>query len=309
MNRSRLQLIFWALVFFIAGFVVSGCATFDAGGTDAVSGATSNTGEKGSLKLVSLGTGDTDNMTLRASQAVAQADIALTMGGSSKYYPELLKGKTIYNAGHRLFFQEKDKSGHGATSSKQKIKDKNNKHSGPAWRHKSPEELDAQREKLRKIIRDAVAAGKHVVIIDNGDPTIFGPHIGYMREFADLNPEVVPGISSFNAANAALQTSMVAGKSLGVTLTLGSLKGGRDTMIANRIKEGETMIFFMVRDLNGFITGLNGQVPADTPVAIVSWAGSRENQRIIRGTMETILDTVGNEKVPNYLLYVGTSLK
>ena len=69
---------------------------------------------------------------------------------------DLLAGKEVYDAGHRLFFQGPSKGGHRK------------------W-HKSPEELAAHKEKNRQVIRDAVAKGKHVAIIDNGDPTIFGP--------------------------------------------------------------------------------------------------------------------------------------
>jgi precorrin-4 methylase len=248
------------------------------------------TKESGSLKLVSLGTGDADNMTIRARQAVIKADIVFTMGGRTDYYGELLKGKTVYDAGHRLYAKKQGKGGGGRM-------------------HKSAEELAKMQEKARQVIRAAVAAGKHVAIIDNGDPTIFGPHIDYMREFSDLKPEIIPGLSSFNAANAALQTSLVAGNAMAVTLTMGRLENGRDKMIADMIHSGQTLVFFMVRDFKGFINALNALVPADTPVAIVSWAGSKEKQRVIKGSLGTILKTVGQERIPNYLLYVGTSLR
>jgi len=130
-----------------------------------------------------------------------------------------------------------------------------------------------------------------------------------MREFADLNPEIVPGLSSFNAANAALQTSVVAGESRVVALTIGRLDNGRDEIVARMIGEGSTLAFFMVRDLEVFIDGLNARLPGNTPVAIVAQAGSRARQKIIRGTLDTILSRIGEEKLPAYLLYVGESLR
>lgn len=298
MNHCRSQIIYLALALIIGGFMTAGSAA---------AAHVNKTG--GSLKLVSMGTGDLDNMTIKARQAIIDADIIFTMGGRTDYYGELVKGKPVYDAGHRLFAKDVQRpKGHKPDNSDVKKK-KPNKQSAGHFRHKTPEELAAQRDKNRKIIRDAVAAGKHVVIIDNGDPTIFGPHVGYMREFADLNPQIIPGISSFNAANAALLTSMVAGKSMAVTLTIGRLEGGRDKQVAGMINEGHTMIFFMVRDLNRFISTLSPLVPADMPVAIVNWAGSREKQQVIHGTVGTILSTLGDEKVQNYLLYVGTSVK
>lgn len=309
MNRFLSKIIYLTFVLIIGGFLVMDCAMSGAGTVSRAMAADHKKEAGGSLKLVSLGTGDMDNMTIRARQSVIDADIVFTMGGRTDYYGALLEGKTVYDAGHRLFATDAPgQSGH--KSAKQDVKKKKNKKQGAGhWRHKTPEQLAAQREKTRRVIRDAVAAGKHVVIIDNGDPTIFGPHVGYMREFADLNPQIVPGISSFNAANAALHTSMVAGKSMAVTLTIGRLGGGRDKLIAGMINGGQTLAFFMVRDLNGFISTLTPLVPADTPVAIVSWAGSREKQRVIRGSVGTILTTLGGEKVQNYLLYVGTCLK
>ena len=316
MNCSRSRAVYLAFVLFIAGFVAAGCATSGRSGTDAVSGATTAADAKqtGTLLLVSMGTGDAGNMTIRARQAVTEADIVFTMGARTDYYSGLLKGKTVYDAGHRLFLQGEDMAGRpgqpGPKPHGQDLKGQKPKNAGPGPRmQKSPEELAAQREKTRRIICDAVDAGKHVVILDNGDPTIFGPHIGYMHEFADLNPEIVPGISSFNAANAALQASMVSGKTMAVTLTIGRLDGDRGKMLARMIDAGETLVFFMVRDLNGFVTGLNALVSADTPVAIVSQAGSRERQRVVRATLGTILETMGRERIPNFLLYVGDALK
>ncbi len=118
------------------------------------------------------------------------------MGGKNRH-PELIKRRPVYDAEHGLYGK------------------------GGAKPRRSAEAADQLRKENRKIIRTAVAAGKNIVILDNGDPTIFGPQIGYMKEFADLKPVVIPGISSFNAANAALQTSVVSGKASAIMLTSG----------------------------------------------------------------------------------------
>lgn len=302
MNRYRSQIVYLTLVLGLAivigGFVAAGGAL-----------AAQESKPGGSLKLVSLGTGDLDNMTIRAGQAVKEADIIFTMGGRTDYFKELINGKPVYDAGHRLFAMDMQKHDGHKPSTPDVKETKSKKQSTGHFRHKTPEELAAQRDKTRKIVRDAVAAGKHVVIIDNGDPTIFGPHIGFMREFADLDPQIIPGISSFNAANAALLTSMVGGEFPAVTLTMGRLEGGQDKLISEMINQGQTLVFFMVRDLNSFISTLSPLVPADMPLAIVSWAGSREKQKVIHGTVGSIASTLGGEKVQNYLLYIGTSVK
>jgi precorrin-4/cobalt-precorrin-4 C11-methyltransferase len=306
--RSSLLALALSLAFFfsimIVGLAITGCASQRVNAQPPA---------KGTLSLVSMGAGDPDNMTLRAQKAIAAADIVFTMGARTDRYGDILTGKLVYDAGHRLFYYGASQGGSGASRSGQKVKALDGQKRKPAGQgprpHRSSEEIDALREKARRIVRDAVANGKHVVILDNGDPTIFGPHIGYMREFADLNPEIVPGLSSFNAANAALQTSVVAGESRVVALTIGRLDNGRDEIVARMIGEGSTLAFFMVRDLEVFIDGLNARLPGNTPVAIVAQAGSRARQKIIRGTLDTILSRTGEEKLPAYLLYVGESLR
>ncbi|MBN2705159.1 MAG: tetrapyrrole methylase [Deltaproteobacteria bacterium] len=239
----------------------------------------------GTLSLVSVGTGDPDNMTIRARKTIAAADIFFTMGGRSERYGDLLQGKPVHNAEHGLF---------GKGGAKPRI---------------SAEGAEILRRENRQIIREAVAAGKNVVILDNGDPTIFGPQIGYLREFADLNPVIVPGLSSFNAANAALKTSVVGGSGRAVMLTSASLKDGRDKFLAETIKNGVTLAFFMVRNLNEFIAALQVHLPKDMPVAIVAEAGSATNERVIVADLDTILARVGQEKLPPFLVYVGDFLR
>ncbi len=302
MHFRRLSMTCFGLFFVIAAFAAAGCASLS--GESAVTGP-------GSLSLVSLGTGDLDNMTIRAQKAIAAADVVFTMGGRSDRYGDLLKGKEVHDAGHRLFVkasgEAKRLSSHPVAAGSNEPKRRS---SGDDRRmRKSPEQIAAQQEETRRIIRDAVAAGRHVAILDNGDPTIFGPHIGYIREFADLNPVIVPGLSSFNAANAALQTSVVDGSSRTVALSLGRLDNGRDEILTRMISEGTTLAFFMVRDLDAFISGLNARLPGDTPVAIVTDAGDRAHQQVFRGTLDTILTKTEGKKLPNYLLYVGDCLR
>jgi siroheme synthase len=303
MRYFKLSMVFLGLLPIIFLATTTGCAP--------VSGNTMSPGA-GTLSLVSVGTGDPDNMTIRARKTIMAADIVFTMGARTERYGDLLRGKPVHDAGHRLFASAAT-AGHTGPRLDRKTKMVNKQKNKPAgdghWMRKSPAQIAAQQEETRRIIRDAVAAGKHVVILDNGDPTIFGPHIDYMREFTDLNPEIVPGLSSFNAANAALQTSVVGGSTRAVTLTMGRLDNGRDEILARMIAEGTTLAFFMVRDLDAFIAGLNARLPGNTPVAIVGEAGSRQRQRVIRATLDTILANVGEEKLPAYLLYVGGFLR
>lgn len=156
-----------------------------------------------------------------------------------------------------------------------------------------------------------MAAGKKVVIIDNGDPTIFGPHIGYLAEFADLKPVVVPGPSSFNAANAALGRSVVGGAGRAVMLTMAAQMHREESAdaIARLIRGGTTVAFFMERDTPKFVASLKQRLPGSMPIALVSNAGSAKTQKTLVATVDTLIERMGNDKWPNYLVYVGEFLE
>jgi len=266
----------------------------------------------GHLFLVSAGTGDLDNMTIRAHKVLTKADIVFTMHpeGAEKRYGDLLKGKKLYSAGHGLFWKRgcaEDDKKKADEKAKLVVKDSKDKERAERRKREDPAKLEAQ---ARKVIREAVGAGKNVVVLDNGDPMVYGPHSGYLKEFADLKPIVVPGISSFNAANAALQRGVIGGEGKAVILT--SPKGGAaDSDHIKRLAESRsTMVFFMNRDLPGLVADLRTSYPGDTPIALVVNAGFRKEQRVIRGTLDTIVGVVGADK-PSFahLVYVGDFLK
>ena len=247
-------------------------------------------GGKGRLYLVGLGAGDMDNMTIRAQKTIAQAQVVFAMPGVLKDYASLLEGKELHEAGHGLFSDFG--RGHGDEGKRK-----------------------AREEEVRTIIRGAVAAGRTVAILDNGDPMVFGPHTGYLAEFADLDPEVVPGLSSFNAANAALLRAVTSGQvshSVILTAAMGSREGyqGQDTL-AKLAESQSTMVFFtMGMDLPEVVSQLKQSYPGDTPIAIVSFAGYRGKETVLRATLDTVLESTGGGRLPfEHLIYVGDFLE
>lgn len=242
--------------------------------------------QTGRLYLVGLGAGDRDNMTLRAQKVIAEADVVFAMGRVLKDYADMLEGKELHEAGHGLFADF-------------------------GRRHKDNTEMEAQ---ARTVIRGAVAAGKTVAILDNGDPMVYGPHTGYLTEFADLKPQVVPGLSSFNAANAALQRGVASGKvSRSVLLTAASAARegytGKDTL-AELGRTQSTMVFFtMGLDLPEVVEQLKQSYPGDTPMAIVSYAGFKDRETVLLATLDTILERSGGKLPFEHLIYVGDFLK
>ncbi len=233
---------------------------------------------KGRLYLVSMGSGDPDNITVRALNTIKQSTVILGMKGIRRQFPDLLHGKEVHDSDllvHKTFMR---KTG----------------------------EYDAAMKEVKRIsgiIRKAVQEGKTVSVLDSGDPTIYGPNMWYMEVFEDLNPEIIPGISCFNAANAALRRGPTwAEKTRSVVIT-----NGEDV---EKLAAGQTtMVFFTMRiGVPEIVSKLKPHYPPDTPVAIVADAGYKEKERVIRGTLATIEEKTKGERLPLYLVYVGDFL-
>jgi len=169
-------------------------------------------------------------------------------------------------------------------------------------------ELEQSKEELAHFtakVRSLVAAGKTVVFADAGDPTVYCPWSWITEEFADLQPTVVPGLSSFNAASAALEQSITR-HSGSVLISAGDDLGTPDK--DGRLKM--TLVLFTHRaKLRELVPRLQARYPADTPVAVVCEA-SYPTQRVVWATLGTVLEKTAGQPLPHlYLVYAGDDLK
>lgn len=245
--------------------------------------------QPGKLYLVSLGTGDPDHLTLRADRIMREADLVLGQADAPVRYPAQLAGKRFMEAGHGLFT--------------------------PMAKRRAPrEEVEAEESPRRQAIRDCVAAGGTVAVLTQGDPTLYGPQIGYLDAFRDLAPEVVPGISSFAAGNAALGCAVTGGgTSQSVILSLGKNAnegyGGSDRLSVLAQSRSALVLFTMRTDLARVVAELRAGYPGDTPAAIVCHAGREGRQQVLRATLDTLVEVAGRHELPfEHLVYVGDFL-
>jgi precorrin-4 methylase len=161
------------------------------------------------------------------------------------------------------------------------------------------------RTKLIAQIRHALDAGKTVSVLGSGDLCIYGgPYHWYLEEFKNMHPKIIPGVSCFNAANAALGMEIMAGKENHSAV----LTTARELEKFSKLHP--TMVIFTMRtEFKDLFEKLKTQYPPETPMAIVSYAGYKEKERVIKGNVDTILNKVDNEKkLKPYLVYVGDFL-
>ena len=250
------------------------------------------------LYLVSVGNGDPDNITLRAINTIKASDIIFCGKYMQDKFPDLLNGKVIHDPGF----------GVAATLGREREDYKT------FSRQPDHKKGMATYRRVVKTVRDAVKHGKTISVLTSGDPSIYGPSIWYMDVFADLNPEIVPGVSCFNAANAALRKGVTYGQaahSVILTATFGREDEyeGPDN-IESLAKHQATMAFFtMATDINKVVNKLKKHYPKNTPVAIVQHAGYRDKEKVISGTLDTILDKIKEDKrLFEYMIYVGDFL-
>ena len=255
--------------------------------------------EKGAarLYLVSTGNGDPANITLKAVETIEASDVIFCRDKTVDKFPDLLEGKAIHDPGFGIF------AVYGKSKDEFEMS-----------RRFDYDEKMAEFEKINGIIRAAVKAGKTVSVLCSGDPTIYGPNMWYMEAFADLDPEIVTGVSCFNSANAALERGITSGiKAHSVILTATFGREGYDgpDSVDKLARHQATMAFFtMFMDRAAVVEKLKTHYPADTPVAVVQHAGYPKKEQVILGTLDSILEKLEGRDIGfEYMFYVGDFLK
>ncbi len=245
------------------------------------------------LYLVGVGPGDPDLVTIRALNVMKKADLLFGSSRVKEKFPAELEGKEIIDGYWRLFPY------YGQDPAKLQGEER-----------REAEELAVKRNEFIAKVREAVSQGKTVAIVDSGDPLIYGPWAWCLEEFEDLRPVVVPGVSCFNAANAALGRGVTNGEhTKSVILTAADWPGKTDTIDKLSAHHSTMALFTMRTDFEEFIKKLSVNYPAETPIAIVIQAGYADKERVIEATLGTILNQVGQKDLPfEYMIYVGDFL-
>ena len=157
-------------------------------------------------------------------------------------------------------------------------------------------------EEVMEIMISAVKNNKKTARVHTGDPAIFGAHREQMDilDLYGIEYEVVPGVSSFLAAAAALKKEF-------------TLPDVSQTVICTRMEgrtpvpEGEKLeslashkasmaIFLSVQMIDEVVEKLLKHYEKTTPIAVVQRA-SWEDEKIVVGTLENISEKVKEEKI------------
>jgi precorrin-4/cobalt-precorrin-4 C11-methyltransferase len=138
-------------------------------------------------------------------------------------------------------------------------------------------------------LAEAARAGKRVVRLHSGDPSLYGAIIEQILALEDrgVPSVVVPGVSSLFAAAAALRTQLTL---KGVSESLIVTRPAGETLEEDRIPDlsalGETLVIFLGGDRIADVVA-RLRCPHDTPAAVVYHA-SWPDQKLVRGTVADI---------------------
>jgi uroporphyrin-III C-methyltransferase len=222
---------------------------------------------KGRLTVVGAGPGDIELITLKAIKALENADVVL--------YDALVNEELLdYAKNAELIFVGKRKGCYAY-----------------------------QQEQINELIISRAKSHGHVVRLKGGDPFVFGRGSEEMEYAASFGLEVgmVPGISSSLSVPAYQNIPVTKrGASESFWVITGTTKEHKlSTDVALAAKSSATVVILMgMSKLPQIVALFKSEGKSDTPIAIIQ-NGTRENEKLGIGTIETIVEVVEKEELSN----------
>ncbi len=174
---------------------------------------------------------------------------------------------------------------------------------------------DMSLEEIVEVIVRAQEEGVDVVRLHSGDPSIYGAINEQMERLDELGIEyeVVPGVSSFQAAAAALAQELTVPE---VTQTVILTRGKGRTPVPERERlkalagHGATMCIFLSAGLiQEVVDEIVGEYGEDCPAAVV-YKATWPEQEIIRTSLGRLSETIEERGISRTaLIFVGQALE
>ncbi len=171
-------------------------------------------------------------------------------------------------------------------------------------------------EETTQVLAEAVIAGKKVVRLHTGDPSIYGAIQEQMAELDRLGIEyrVVPGVTSAFAAAATLSQELTlpeVSQTVIITRLAGKTPVPERESLAEIARIGATLVIYLSVSMIEKVVAelLSGAYTPDTPVAVVAKA-SWPDEQVVEGTLADIAGKVREAGIGKQaLILVGDVLK
>jgi uroporphyrin-III C-methyltransferase len=203
----------------------------------------------GKVTLLSAGPGELDLLTVRAAKALAAADVVLLDDLANPEIVTLAPQARVIRVGKRG----------GCRSTPQAF--------------------------IERLMRRYAQKGLHVVRVKGGEALLFGragEELATLRD-AGIPVEIVNGISSGFAAAAGLGISLTHRRHChGVTfVTAHTEDHGEPDWAALAATRTTLAIYMGMRRIGSLANALLTSLPAETPAAVVQWAGGANERRLL----------------------------
>lgn len=229
---------------------------------------------QGKVIFIGAGPGDPELLTIKGAKVIAKADVIIYAG--SLVNPDVLSGaKTeadIYNSAQMNL------------------------------------------DEIVQMMENVTNEGKLVARVHTGDPAIYGAiaeQIEYLKA-KNILYEIIPGVSSLFASAAALEAELTqpeVSQTVIITRPSGRTPKPKREAIFRLAEHQATMCIFLgVHMIGKVVSELLTFYDPMTPVAVVQKA-SWEDEKIVRGTLEDIVDQVQDAGITKTaLIMVGDVL-
>jgi precorrin-4/cobalt-precorrin-4 C11-methyltransferase len=162
---------------------------------------------------------------------------------------------------------------------------------------------DLDLDQITKELVEAHRRGDDVARLHSGDPSVFSAMAEQMRRLDAENVpyDVIPGVPAFAAAAAALRRELtVPGVGQTVILTriarrATAMPPGEDLATLGAAR-ATLVLHLAVQHIDEVVAELRPHYGGDCPVAVVAKA-SREDEQVLRGTLDTIAEQVHERDV------------
>ncbi len=169
-------------------------------------------------------------------------------------------------------------------------------------------------DEIIAIIADAYRQNKLVARVHTGDPSIFGSTAEQIRRLDKLGipTEIIPGVSSFNAAAAAIKQELTLPET-SQTIIISRAAGRTPVPESEDLEklakiQGTLVLFLSITLIRKLSRKLSPHYGPDCPVAVI-YKASCPDQKIIRGTLQTITKLVTEAKITSQsIIIVGKVL-
>lgn len=251
---------------------------------------------RGKLIVVGAGPAGPEHATLKGLAAISKADYVICWSDLQTLFTDYIKGKPVLDPFKEI-----------STFKGKKIRE--------LTESEMVEYHEYYLEKTNEvaaIIQEQIRLGKKVVFIETGDPCLFSVAAWHAEKLAPEDVEMIPGMSSFSAANATLGKSLIhAYDTRFVLITTPNLLS--EDMVKDVAKYESTIVMFMAIDsLDRWIPLFQKYFPLETPVGVVFSAGHSDKEEVIEGTLGDIVNQLQEkigERQRGALVYIGKFLK